>query len=283
MSLIRELVKYSNKTYEKGFVAATDGNLSVRLDDNRIAITKSGLCKGDITESDIIIVDFNGNKLEGNGKPSSELKIHLLAYNTRKDINAVVHSHPIYATAFATANLDFTDPIFPEVILTIGPVHLCKYGTPSTEELPNSMLPFIQSSWAMILQNHGLVTFGSDLVSAYNRTEKLEHAAKTILVSKLLGGENVLTEEQVSKLNSIAEKTWGIKPLSKWHNSNNKFNKYKISSSKKQGVNYSEIIEENLRARAGNSVFNNSYITQKNRKHNFSEELISTLLLDFKR
>ena len=282
MSLIKELVKYSNKTYEKGFVAATDGNLSVRLDNNRIAITKSGLCKGDVTESDIIIVDLNGNKLEGSGKPSSELKIHLLAYNKRKDINAVVHSHPIYATAFATANLDFTDPIFPEVILTIGPVHLCKYGTPSTEELPNSMMPFIQNSWAMILQNHGAVTFGSDLVSAYNRTEKLEHAAKTILVSRLLGGENVLTEMQVNKLYEIAEKTWGIKPLATSYESTTKFDKGNSAFSKTHEVKYSEIIEANLRARAGNPVFNNSNISNRKKKYNFSEELISTILSDIK-
>lgn len=283
MSLINELVKYSNKTYEKGFVSATDGNLSVRLDNNRIAITKSGLCKGDVTESDIIIVDLDGKKLEGKGKPSSELKIHLLAYNKRNDINAVVHSHPIYATAFATANLDFTDPVFPEVILTIGPVHLCKYGTPSTEELPNSMLPFIENSWAMIFQNHGTVTFGIDLVSAYNRTEKLEHAAKTILVSRLLGGENVLNKDQVNKLYSIAEKTWGIKPLSKFYSSNSKFEKYNFSSTNNQKINYTEIIEENLRARAGNFVTNNSNFTKKNKKHNFSEELISAVLSDFKR
>lgn len=283
MSLIKDLVKYSNKTYEKGFVAATDGNLSVRLDNNRIAITKSGLCKGDVTESDIIVVDLDGNKLEGEGKPSSELKIHLLAYNKRKDINAIVHSHPIYVTAFATANLDFTDPVFPEVILTIGPVHLCKYGTPSTEELPNSMLPFIENSWAVILQNHGLVTFGIDLVSAYNRTEKLEHAAKTILVSRILGGENVLNNDQVNKLYSISMKTWGIKPLSKSYNSNAIFQKNNFSYSKNQQVNYIETIEENLRARAGNQVFNNSSIIKKNKKNIFSEELISTILSDFKK
>ncbi len=282
MSLIKELVKYSNRTYEKGFVAATDGNLSVRLDKNRIAITKSGLCKGDVTESDIIIVDLNGNKLEGNGKPSSELKIHLLAYNKRKDINAVVHSHPIFATAFATANLDFTDPIFPEVILTIGPVHLCKYGTPSTEELPNSMLPFIENSWAMIFQNHGSVTFGSDLVSAYNRTEKLEHAAKTILVSRLLGGENVLNQKDVNKLYEIAEKTWGIKPPSESYNSQINYNKDNIIPSGNGEIKYSEIIEANLRARAGNPVFNYPNNTNRNKKYNFSKELISTILLDIK-
>jgi L-fuculose-phosphate aldolase len=257
MSLISELVKYSNKTYEKGLVSATDGNLSIRLDNSRIAITRSGINKGDVTEHDIIIVDNNGNKLEGKGKASSELKIHLLAYNNRADLKAVVHCHPIYATAFATSKLDFTQPVFPEVILTIGPVPLCKYGTPSTEELPNSMKPHIQHSWAMLLENHGAVTFGEDIASAYNRMEKLEHFAKTIFISELLGGKNILSDHEVEKLYSIAENTYGIKSLSKHNNSEGKsYTNMDLNSLTNNEISFSDIIDARLRARAGNQVFN---------------------------
>ena len=260
MSLITELVKYSNKAYQKEFVSATDGNLSVRLDENRIAITKSGICKGDVTEKDIVIVNNLGNKIEGEGKASSELKIHLLVYNNRPDVNAVIHCHPVYSTAIATSNSDLTDPIFPEVILGIGPVPLCEYGTPSTEELPNSMKPYIQNSWAMLLQNHGAVAFGSDIASAYNRMEKLEHASKTIIISKILGGPTILSKNNVDKLYSIAESTYGVKPIGM----------YSLPNEANNGnpKNFTKIIEARLRARAGNP--NQAFINKINR-NTFSE------------
>ena len=276
---ISQLVKYSNKAYEKEFVSATDGNLSVRLDKNRIAIARSGINKGDVTENDIIIIDNNGNKLEGNGKASSEAKIHLLAYNNRNDINSVVHCHPIYATAFATAGFDLADPIFPEVILTIGPIHLCKYATPSTEELPNSMKPYIGNSWALLLQNHGAVTFGNDITSAFHRMEKLEHASKTLFMTKLLGGENILRNEEVQKLYSIAEETYEINLLGKFGRLNqNNSSKLGFNSSEK---NYSEIIDARLRARAGNPKVNFVKKGQQSNLKNKPSELIQKIIKDF--
>ncbi len=244
MSSIEELVKYCHKVYEKGFVSATDGNLSIRLSDKLIAITRSGINKGEVKEDDIVITDLEGNKLEGFGQPSSEIKIHLLAYNERHDINAVVHCHPIYSTAIATANMDLTKPIFPEVVLTIGPVPLCKYGTPSTEELPNSMKPYIKDSWVMLLQNHGAVSFGRDISNAFYNLEKIEHSAKILILTRILGGETALSSEQVKKLRGISEQAFGI-------NSNS-------SSNNKHLQNFTEIIEERLRARAGNPKFTNT-------------------------
>lgn len=281
MSKISQLVKYSNKVYKKEFVAATDGNLSIRLDEERIAITKSGICKGDVTENDIVVVDSRGNKIEGNGNPSSELKIHLLAYNSRTDINAVVHCHPVYATAFATAGFDLTDPVFPEVILTIGPIPLCNYATPSTDGLPNSMKPYINNSWAMLLQNHGAVTFGESIQSAFNRMEKLEHAAKTIFISKLLGGETKLSSENVEMLHSIAEPTYGIKPLSKtFEQKKSKLNFESLTTSQ---VSFTEIIEARLRARAGNPSFSSKNSHQSSNNLNKSSKIINKLLSEFNR
>lgn len=210
MLLKSELVKYCHKVYEKGFVSAYDGNLSAKIDDQRILITPSGKCKGEIEEDDLLEVDLTGKLLSGKNKISTEAKIHLLAYQKRKDIAAVIHCHPIYATAFATAGEGFTRPVFPEVILSLGKVPLCKYATPSTDALPDSMLPFIDYSWAMLFENHGAVTFGKNLKGAYFRMEKLEHAAHTLFAARMLGREKTIPLIKVNELYSIAKSTYGI-------------------------------------------------------------------------
>ena len=211
MSIRSELVKYCHKVYEKGYVSAYDGNLSVRLDSERILITRSGVNKGDVTEDDLVEVDYEGNILNGNGKASTETKIHLLAYRNRKDVHAVIHCHPIYATAFATMGEGFTQPVFPEVVLSLGKVPLCKYATPSTDELPKSMELHIDYAWAMLLANHGAVTFGKTLTGAFFRMEKLEHAAHTLSVVRSMGREKTIPLLKLKELYSIAESTYGIK------------------------------------------------------------------------
>lgn len=240
MSLINDLVKYSNLVYQKGFVSATDGNLSVRIDESRIAITRSGICKGEVQENDIVIVDNFGNFISGNGRASTELKIHLLAYNKRKEVNAVIHCHPIYTTALASANQSLEDPIFPEFILTFGKVPLCKYGTPSTDELPDSMKPFIDKAWAMLLQNHGAVTFGKNLHDAYFKMEKLEHTAKILNKAQAFGGAKLLPNQKVCKLKEIAQSVYGIE-----------INK-EISELNNSSANFLEIINQRIRDKAGN-------------------------------
>lgn len=211
MSLRKELVEACHKVYEKGFVAAYDGNLSARVDDQRILITPSGKCKGEVEENDLFEIDCSGNLLNGEGKISTEVKIHLTAYRYRKDISSVIHCHPVYATAFSAIGEGLTRPIFPEVILSLGKVPLCKYGTPSTDELPNSMLPYIGYVWALLLENHGAVTFGKTVKGAYYRMEKLEHAAHTIYIARTLGREKSLPINKVKELYSISEEVYGIK------------------------------------------------------------------------
>ena len=210
MSLRSDLIKYCHKVYEKGFVSAYDGNLSVKIDERKILITPSGKCKGELEEKDLLEIDYEGHLINGSGKVSTEVKIHLLAYKKRKDIEAVVHCHPTYATAFATAGEGFVRPVFPEVILSLGKIPLCKYGTPSTDELPDSMLPFIDYSWAMLFENHGAITFGKCIKGAYYRMEKLEHAAKTIFTARQLGTLRKLNNNDLQKLYKAAEETYGI-------------------------------------------------------------------------
>lgn len=211
MSIRSELIKFCHKVYERGFVAAYDGNLSVRIDPNKILITPSGVCKGDLTEENLIEIDYNGCPLSGSKKPSTEFKIHTLAYKNRKDVNAVVHAHPVNATALATIGEGITQPIFPEVILSLGKVPLCKYGTPSTDQLPDSMLPHIEYVWALLLENHGAVTFGKNIEDAYFKMEKLEHAAEVLIKAKSTGRIKTLPLQKLKELYDIAESTYGIK------------------------------------------------------------------------
>jgi L-fuculose-phosphate aldolase len=212
MSEKTKLVEICRKVHEKGFVSATDGNISTVTPDNTFLITRSGISKGDVTEDDILEIDAAGKILNGKGKLSTEFKMHLFAYSRRREVNAVVHCHPVYATAFAACGVDFSKHIFPEVILTLGKIPLCKYATPSTDALPLSMEPYIDFAWAFLLQNHGAVTLGLNLDDAYNKMEKLEHAAHTIFAAKLLGGEKEISFEKVKELINLARETYGIIP-----------------------------------------------------------------------
>lgn len=211
MSIRNDLIEICHKVYNKGFVTAYDGNLSVRIDQTKILITPSGKCKGELSEDDLLEIDYSGSLLSGNGKVSTEVKIHLLAYQKRDDINSVIHCHPVYSSAFAATGEGLTRPVFPEVILSLGKVPLCRYGTPSTDELPNSMLPYIDFAWAMLLENHGAVTFGKNIKGAYFRMEKLEHSAHTLIVSRMLGREKTIPHNKLKELYSIAQEVYGIK------------------------------------------------------------------------
>jgi L-fuculose-phosphate aldolase len=216
----KELVEICRKVYEKGFVAAFDGNISALTKNKSVLITRSGICKGEVEESDILEINTSGDLLAGRGKISTENKLHLFVYNKRPDIKAVIHCHPPFATAFAAAGKDLSQPVFPEVILTLGKVPLCEYATPSTDSLLKSIEPHINDSMALLLGNHGAVTFGSNLRDAYFRMEKLEHTAKTLLFAHLLGGAKSIPDEKITELLDIAEKTYGIIPLNKIQNEN---------------------------------------------------------------
>jgi len=210
MSSKKKLVEICHQVYAKGFVAAYDGNISCRTKNNTILITRSGICKGDVTEKDIVEIDLDGKILKGKHKISTEHKIHLLAYKRRSEVNAVVHCHPNYATAFALIGKGFDKHYLPEVLLTIGKVPLCKYATPSTDEVPKSLEPFINHSWMMLLQNHGAIAFGKNLNDAYYKMEKLEHFAKILLLSKLIGKPKELSKKNINDILRISKSTYGI-------------------------------------------------------------------------
>ena len=202
----KEICEIGRRIYMNGFVAANDGNISVKVGDNEFYCTPTGVSKGFMTPDMIIKVDANGNKLEGKLNPSSEIKMHMRVYRDRPDVNAVVHAHPPTATAFAVAGIPMDKYILPEAILVLGDVPICKYGTPSTMEIPDSLAPYIQDHDAFLLQNHGALTVGNTLTKAFFVMEEVEFSAKISSIARQLGNENELTCDELSKLMELRVK-----------------------------------------------------------------------------
>lgn len=184
------LVEVCRRMYARGLIVALDGNVSARLPNGRILTTPRGVCKGDLTPESLVEVVEDGRPASPRGpQPTTELKLHLMAYRQRPDIRAVVHGHPPLATAFSVAGVKLAGCIIPEVVLTLGEeIPVAPYGTPSTEELPNSISELIKGHDAVILDRHGSVTVGPTLWDAYFKLEKLEYAASVTLTSLQLAG-----------------------------------------------------------------------------------------------
>src|SRR3954468_13914938 len=195
-----DLVQFGKLGHQQSFVSACDGNLSVRLDSHRILATPTGVSKGMMQTSDMVIVDLHGKRLEGDRDVSSEIAMHLTIYRMRPDIQAVVHTHPPTATGFASAGIALDQPVCSKVVVTLGAVPLAEYGTTGTPELSASMLPYVHDYDAMLLANHGTVTYGTSLMHAYLKTEAVEHFAKIMLVTLQLGQQRTLSPANIRKL-----------------------------------------------------------------------------------
>lgn len=200
--LKQDIVCICRMLHRKNYLAATDGNVSVRLGD-RLLITPSGVNKGIMEAEQILAVDLSGRVLEGEGRPSSEIKMHLLAYELRPDITAVVHAHLPYATGCTLAGIDLLEPILPEVVITLGGIPTAPYATPGTIEVPEAVRGFIREYDALLLSRHGAMTVGRDVVDAYNKMEKLEHTARVVLAARLQGPVEPLPAAEVEKLRDI--------------------------------------------------------------------------------
>ena len=199
------IIEVGRLMYERAYVVSSDGNVSIRLDDNRVIASPTMTCKGRMTEEMLAITDMDGKALNEK-KASSELEMHLLIYRMRPDVKAVCHAHPPHGSAFAVAGLALDEPILSEVVLTLGCVPLTAYGTPSTNELTDSMKPFVAHHNALLMANHGAVAYGDDLWQAFDRLETLEHTAKISILSRALGGANNLPPDSIEKLIRIREK-----------------------------------------------------------------------------
>lgn len=203
LQLRQDLVEYGRMLHAQTFVAATDGNLSVRMDNDRVMITPTGVSKGMMHADEMVIVDLDGEKLSGARQPSSEINMHLTIYRMRPEIGAVVHAHPCTATAFASAGIALDEPLCSEVVITLGAVPLAPYATTGTNELSESLRPFIPDHNAILMANHGVVTYGCDLRQAYLRMEAVEHYAKIVLAARQLGRGRALDDEQLEKLFAV--------------------------------------------------------------------------------
>lgn len=198
--LREDIVQVGKLVFQKGWVAANDGNITIRLDAGRILATPTGVCKGMMHPDDLIIVDMQGNKISGRAERTSEIGMHLKIYELRPDIKSVVHAHPPVATGFATAGKQLNLGLLPEVVIGLGCVPLADYGLPGTPELTEPMLPLIPKYDALMMANHGAVCYGEDVFKAYFRMETMEHFARITLVAELLGGAKVLPRLEVDKL-----------------------------------------------------------------------------------
>ncbi len=201
----KEICEIGKRIYDKGMVASNDGNISVKLNDNEFLCTPTGVSKGFMTPEYICKVDRDGKVIQANAgfKPSSEIKMHMRVYKERPDVNAVVHAHPMYATGFAIAGIPLTQPIMPEAVIALGCVPIAAYGTPSTEEIPDAVSEHLQYFDAVLLENHGALSFSDSLLSAYHKMESVEFYAKLLYISNQLGGPKELSEAQVQRLYEI--------------------------------------------------------------------------------
>ena len=198
--LRQDIVDIGRYVWQKGWIAANDGNISVRLDAGRVLCSPTGVCKGLMHPDDLIIVDLQGRKLEGRLQGTSEIAMHLAVYKLRPDVRSVLHAHPPVATGFATAGRPLNLALLPEVIIGLGCVPLAGYGLPGTPELIEPMLPLIPKYDAIMMGNHGVVAYGEDVHKAFFRMETVEHFARITLVAELLGGPTVLPKGEVQKL-----------------------------------------------------------------------------------
>ncbi len=202
-SLRADIVEVGRRMYARGYTASNDGNISVRLDDDRLLMTPKSVCKGFMTPDMMCITDLEGRKLQGDRDPSSEMLMHLEVYRQRPDVQAVVHAHPPTATGFAVAGIPLDRAVLAEVLTTLGSIPIAEYATPSTKELPEAVRKYIKAHDGMLLANHGALTVGADLFGAYYKMETIEHFAKISLVARLLGRENLLSREEVTRLQGL--------------------------------------------------------------------------------
>ena len=208
----KQICDIGKRIYDRGMVAANDGNISVKINENEFLCTPTGVSKGFMTPEYICKVDAEGNVIQAYSgfKPSSEIKMHMRVYKERPDVKSVVHAHPMYATAFAIAGIPLTQPIMPEAVITLGCVPIAEYGTPSTHEIPDAVSKYLQYYDAVLLENHGALAYSDSLLAAYHKMESVEFYAQLLFVSKQLGGPKELSESQVERLYEI-RRQFGLK------------------------------------------------------------------------
>ncbi len=209
-----DIVRFGRMLHQRGYIASTDGNLSVRLDHETVLATPTGMSKGMLEPEDLVVVDMKGKRVTGRRQVSSEIGMHLLIYSLRPDTHGVVHAHPPTATGYAAAGLPLNQALVSEIVLALGCIPLARYATPGTPELVEALQPLVPQYDAILMANHGVVSYGDDLPRAYMKMETVEHFAQIALVTHLLGRQQLLTQDDVGKLIDARER-YGITGPSK--------------------------------------------------------------------
>ena len=195
-----DIVKVAGLAYGRQYTSGYDGNITVRLARDRILCTPSGMNKGFLRPQDLLVVDLSGETRKGSGVPSSEVRMHLLVYRERPDVNAVIHAHPPHCVACTLVGISLAVPLVPETAFLLGSVPTAPYATPGTDEVPRAIEPFIKDADALLLARHGSITLGCDVWEAYNRLESLEHVAQTLFLARNLGELVPLSADEVERL-----------------------------------------------------------------------------------
>ncbi len=201
--LRKEIVEIGRRTYNKELVTATDGNISIRVADDRLLITPSGSCLGELKPDQLLYVDFSGHVFSGEGRATSELPMHVSAYRERPDIRAVLHAHPPITTGFTVAGHTLAQCIIPEVVLIFGSIPTSQYATPSTQEGAEVIKTLIKHHDAIILDRHGTLTVGKSLIEAFRKLEKVEYCARVTLTAYQLGKIRKLSPDEIEKLERV--------------------------------------------------------------------------------
>jgi L-fuculose-phosphate aldolase len=202
--LRQHLVEICHRLYRQGMIAAGDGNVSARLDDERVLVTPTGFHKGFIKEDDLVVTDLHGKLLRGTKKPSSEFLMHELIYAERPEMRAVVHAHPPITVGLALAGVSLAQCVLSETCLVLGAILTAPYSTPTTHEVPEVLRPYVRQSNAVVMDRHGALTYGRSLDEAYNRMEAMEHAAKITHAARVIGPVSPLPAREVDKLQQLA-------------------------------------------------------------------------------
>lgn len=203
-SVREEICRVCRLLYDRGYVVSNDGNVSARVEEDRVLITPSGVGKGRVTPDMLVLCDLEGRILEGDRHPSSESGMHLMVYRERPDVRAVVHAHPPFSTARAICRRPLTERYLAEMILGLGEVPVTEFAMPSTAEVPDSVRPFVRPHSAVLLANHGSLAWGPDLLSAFDRLEVVEQTAKVYFLVERMGGGTEISPERAETLRSMA-------------------------------------------------------------------------------
>jgi L-fuculose-phosphate aldolase len=204
-TLRRDICEAGRRLWERGLVGATEGNLSARLGQDRLLCTPSGLSKGHMTPDDLVVCDHDGRPEPGQShRPSSEIRLHLAAFRARPDCQAVVHAHPPIATAFTLAEVEIPDDLLPEAAYVLGPVASVPFAFPGTDEVPDTLAPYLAGHKTFLLSHHGAAVLGSSVEDAYNRMETLERIARIVLYARLLGRAVPMPDAALSRLRQVA-------------------------------------------------------------------------------